>query len=138
MPVFFRILPERGLLYVRFEGDLTVDEATQAYAEYTRHPDMRPGQKQLLDMERVTGSTPDFTALMELHARQLDVLLSAKHEILYVYYAPAGPAQALARLAIRSWDEVPGVVALLQQTEADTLHVLGQPETAIHTMLQAA
>lgn len=136
MPVSFHILPDRALAYVRFEGLITVPEAGAAFAEYAAHPDMRPDQRHLLDLSRVTGWTKDFAALLELHAAQLDVLLEATHEILYVYYAPDDPARSLAQMAVRSWDEVPGVIATLQENEAGALNILGQPETTIDALLQ--
>lgn len=136
MPVSYRILPARGLVFVRFEGRITVDEAGAAFAAFTRDPDRGPVHKHLLDFSGVTGWTADFPGLMRLHAGQLDVLRDAHQEILYVYHAPEGPARPLARVLLPSWEEVPGVVALLQDTEAGALDLLGQPETSFAVLLQ--
>lgn len=138
MPVSFRILPARGLVYVRCEGEFTVSGAAEAFAAYARHPEMKPDQKHLLDLSRLTGWPRDYAGLMRLHAGQIDVFAHARHEILYVYYAPEGPGRSFARLAMRSWDDTPGVVTALQETEADALHVLGQPERTIGALLEEA
>ena len=68
MPVAFRILPRSGLVYVRFEGRLLIDEIMDAFQEYTRHPDARPAQKQLVDLSRVTSVSWDYVKLMKLQA----------------------------------------------------------------------
>lgn len=138
MPVSFRILPARSLVYVRFAGRITVAEAAAAFGAYAEDPARAPDHKHLLDFARVTGWAKDFPALMQLHASQLDVLLGAREEILYVYYAPPGPARPLVRLALQTWEEVPGVVALVQETEAGALELLGQPERSFAALLQNA
>lgn len=138
MPVSFKILPDRALAYVRFEGVITVPEASAAFADYAADPEMRPDQRHLLDMSRVTGWTTDFPALFELHASQLDVLMTAQHEILWVYFAPAEPARSLVQLAVRSWGEVPGLIVTLEENEAGALEILGLRENTIEALLQAS
>ena len=44
----------------------------------------------------------------------------------------------MARMILRSWEDVPGVIPLLSETEADALQVLGQPEQTIDALLQEA
>ena len=50
MPASFRILPKHGLVYVRLYGHIWPAESLEAFRNYLRHPDFRPGQKQLIDM----------------------------------------------------------------------------------------
>jgi len=136
MPIEFRILPDRGLVYVRYEGHISFDETGRAFGAYMQHPDMRLGQKQLVDLARVTDWDRDFTQLLKLQAGKADAFLGAGHEVHFVYYAPSEHTQQMARMVLRSWDDVPGVIPLLAETEADALQVLGQPEQTIDAMLQ--
>jgi len=138
MPIDFKILPERGLVYIRYAGVITFPETAQAFGRYMQHPDMRPGQKQLVDLARVSDWERDFSGLLKLQASKADAFLGSGHETHFVYYAPTELTQAMARMILRSWEDVPGVIPLLQETEADALHVLGQPETTIDALLQNA
>ena len=136
MPISFRILPGRGLVYVRYAGHISFSETAQAFGEYMRHPDMRLGQQQLIDLSLVTDWVRDFGALLKLQAQKADAFLGAGHEVLFVYLAPSDRTQPMARMVLRSWEDVPGVIPLIAETEADALEVLGQPERTIDAMLQ--
>lgn len=138
MPVDYRILNRRGLVYVRYSGHVRFSETAQAFASYTRDPDMRPGQKQLIDLSRVTEWDRDFASLLKIQAAKADLFVAAGHETHFVYFAPTEHTQVMARMVLRSWDDVPGVIPLLQTTEADALHVLGQPEHSFEALLQTA
>ena len=134
----FRILPARGLVYVRYEGVIHFADTARAFETYMNHPDMRPGQKQLVDLARVTDWDRDYAWLLKLQASKADAFMGARHEILFVYYAPTEHTQMMARMVLRSWDDVPGVIPLLHETEAGALDVLGQPEKTFDALLQSA
>ena len=51
---------------------------------------------------------------------------------------PDAATQAIARMVLRSWDGVAGVVPLIIDTEAEALAVLGQPERCFSDLLQSA
>lgn len=136
MPISFRILPRRGLVYVRYEGHVDFSDTAHAFGAYMQHPDMRPGQKQLVDLARVTGWDRDFAALLKLQAQKADAFTGAGHEVHLVYYAPSERSLPMARMVMRSWEDVPGVIPLIAETEADALEVLGQPERTFDAMLQ--
>lgn len=138
MPIDVRILAKRGLVYVRYVGYIRFPDTVKAFGAYMQHPDMQPGQKQLVDLSRVTDWDKDFTQLLKIQAQKADAFVGAGHETHFVYYAPTEHTQQLARVVLRSWEDVPGVIPLLSQTEADALHVLGQPEETIDAMLQKA
>ena len=138
MAIDFKILPERGLVYIRYQGVITFSETAEAFGAYMQHPMMRPGQKQLVDLARVTDWERNFAGLLKLQAEKADAFIGSGHETHFVYYAPTERTRVLARIVLRSWEDVPGVIPLLQETEADALHVLGQPESTIDALLQNA
>ncbi|HCQ67531.1 MAG TPA: hypothetical protein DIU07_21395 [Rhodobacteraceae bacterium] len=138
MAIEFRILPARGLAYVRYAGVISFPETAEAFGAYMQHPDMRPGQKQLIDLARVTDWDRDFAGLMQLQADKAGAFLGTGHEVHFVYFAPTERTQQMARMILRSWEDVPGVIPLLSETEADALQVLGQPEQTIDALLQSA
>ena len=138
MSVDFRILPRRGLVYIRYEGLATVRDSLAAFDRYARHPDCRPGQKQLVDLSRITAYDRDFPKLFELQARKADVFMAEGAQTLVMYYAPTKITQEIAHLVERSWEPFPAVVALVQANEADALALLGQKEPSFEELLAAA
>ena len=55
MPVEFKILPERGLVVVRYSGHAAVEDTLIATKAYISHPEYSAGQKQLVDMSGITS-----------------------------------------------------------------------------------
>lgn len=138
MPVSFRILPTHGLVYVRIEGDVRAFESLARFKEYAKHRDFRPGQKQLIDLSRVTGFDDDFPKLIELQARKADAFLANGAQSLTVYYAPCRQTRAFAQLLQRNWNPFPGVVTVIQDNEADALSILGMRMTSFRQLLEEA
>ena len=135
MPVSFRILPERGLVYVRYTGRAAVADSTTAFAQYAAHPDFAPGQKQLVDLSGVTDMERDFPALMAHQAQKAAAFMPAGAQALMVYFAPTEIAQRMARTILRSWDGIDAVAAVLTEDEAQALSILGLPETGFDELL---
>ncbi len=138
MPVTFRILSERGLVFVRYTGFARLDESFEAFGQYARHPDFRPGQKQLVDLSGVTGVETDYVKLFALQARKADVFLGSGAQTLLVYFAPTPTAMDLAEAVIRSWEPSGAVIPLIQENEQEALQLLGQPERSFEELLQSA
>lgn len=139
VPVTYRILPSRGLVYVHYEGHASLAETAALLERYIKDPDWRPGQKQLVDLEKVTSHDRDFVALMALQARKVDAFLPAgRTQTLLVYYAPSEAGFEMARLAVAAWRGVSGVVASVQREAAGALDILGQPERDMAALLALA
>lgn len=136
MPVTFRILPDLGLVYVRYEGFALVAESLAAFADYARHPQCRPGQKQLIDLSGITGFEKNFVQLLKLQAKKAEVFTGHGAQTLIVYYAPDPEAFAMARLIERSWEPFPAVIALVQDNEPGALSILGLPGQTFADLLQ--
>lgn len=137
MPVSVHILKSHGIVYVRYVGVARIDETRKALADYARHPDCRPGQNQLVDLARVTAVDDDFPALMALQAGKVDLFLANGDRPLIVYYAPSKAAQTMARMALRSWEGVHGIVARMLTDEAEALAVLGLRARSIAELVSA-
>ncbi|GAA6202250.1 hypothetical protein [Aquicoccus sp. SU-CL01552] len=138
MSVSFRILPDRGLVFVRYAGVLRLEDTMNAFAEYARHPDCRPGQKQLVDLSAVTDVEQDFVQLMQVQAQKSEVFGDEGAETLMVYVAPHHLGKQLARNILRSWEPFDSVVALVQEDEAHALELLGQPERQLDELWSIA
>ncbi|CUH62576.1 hypothetical protein TG4357_00187 [Thalassovita gelatinovora] len=136
MSVSFRIIPPRGLVYVRYEGNINTADSAATFNDYAHHPDCRPGQKQLIDLACVTGFDGDFPKLMELQARKADVFLAEGVQTLAVYYAPSPLTRKIAQMIERSWEPFPGVVAVIQDTEAGALSILGMQMKSFEELLE--
>lgn len=138
MSVSYRILADRSLVYVRYAGYIPVAESVGSFAAYARDPEMRPGQNLLIDLAEVADWERNFPALLEHQARKADVVFGNGHDVLLVYHAPTERSQTMARLILRSWEHVAGIVPLVMDDEAAVLDLLGQPEASIDMLLQGA
>ncbi|MEZ5797299.1 MAG: hypothetical protein R3D63_07425 [Paracoccaceae bacterium] len=138
MPVSFRILRDRGLVYVRYWGFAGAEESKRAFAAYMQHPDCRPGQRHLVDMSDITESDMDFTNLMALQALKADLFVGRPEQTLLVYLAPNEAARRMARTVLRSWESFDHVSARVAETEAQALALLGEPERQIADLLADA
>lgn len=105
------------------------------FLDYTRNPDSHPGQKQLIDLSRVTNWERDFIKLMRMQAEKAEVFLGDRSDFMMILYAPTPRTQEVGRHFVASWEGVPGMVVSLQHDEAGALAILGQPETRIADLL---
>jgi len=135
MPVRVDILASGGVVYVRFDGVVRMDEIGRSMRAYGSHPDFRPGQKQLVDLSRVTGIALDHTGIMSLMAEGMGTLVQPGQEMLLVFWAPTREGQAAARMVTRSWDGNAGVVTRVVTDEAEALAILGLQTTSIAALL---
>ncbi|WP_372886806.1 hypothetical protein [Shimia sp.] len=138
MPVSFRILKQKGLVYVRYEGVARLEETMQAFADYARHPDCAPGQRQFVDLTALEGIEMDFPKLMETQAQKAGTFVNGAAETLIVYLAPTPLSQSLAQTIVRSWEPFPAVVPVVLGEEREALSVLGLRENSIEKLLAAA
>jgi hypothetical protein len=136
MPVRFHILPERGLVVVRYSGFATINDTMAATKAYLAHPDYSAGQKQLVDMTQITGYEKDYVRFMNMQAAKAGRLATAGVQSLVVYIANTPESLDVSAMFIRSWIDVDAVVPMLQHTEADALTILGQPEDTIDVLLE--
>lgn len=125
MALSFRILPRRGLVYVRFSGHIRTADSAAALEAFAADPDFRYGLRQLIDLTEVTGFDADYVALLKVHAKKAEVFRPTEAETLTVYIAPGDIALRLSRHILKSWDGIPGMVHRVVRDEAQALHILG-------------
>ena len=135
MTVNFCIIPERGLVVVRYSDFAAIDDTMAASKAYLAYPDYAAGQKQLVDFTNITGYEKDYVRFMNLQAAKAEQLGGAGEQWLVVYVAPTPLAQDVSAMFIRSWADVFEVVVLVQHSEAEALALLGQPEKTIDALL---
>ena len=134
MPGTFRIFPDHGLVYVRYDGHILHDDTVALMSRYNQDPLARPGYKQLVDLSRVTSFEQDFPRLMRIQAEKLDIILRGVPQTLMVYLAPTKMSQDMARFVVRSWNGLSGLVISVQTTEEQALSILGLPEPSIEAL----
>ncbi len=138
MSLSYRILPNRGLVYVRYGSRVDFAESGALFAAYSRDPDFRPGQKQLVDFSNVTEIDTDYARLLAVQAAKIEAFVYPAGETLMVYFAPTPETDRVARWALRSWDGVAGVVVRIFNDEAAALSFLGQPEQRFSDLFESA
>lgn len=112
-----------------------MDETMATFADYAKHPDCRPGLKQLVDLRPVIEIQYDFPKMMQMQATKADVFMGGPAETLIVYLADKPDTKALAQLVLRSWEPFPAVVPMVIEEEAEALAVLGLRENSIAEVL---
>lgn len=135
MAVSFRIFPTRGLVYVRYEGFVDLESTFLALSEYAQHPNYAPGQKQLVDLSRITDYERDFARIMSVQARKVDIFAGNALETMFMYYVDSAISRDMARTILRSWEGIDSVVARVQDHEGSALQLLGLPETNFDDLL---
>lgn len=128
MPLTYRILPDFGLVHVRYSGEVDFAETGALFANYLQDPAYRPGQKQLIDFSAITGFSADYTAMMAMQARKTDAFVLPDRETLIVYFAPTPDTFRIARFALQGWEGVPGVIVRILTEPAAVCAFLGLPE----------
>ena len=136
MTVNFCILPERGLVVVRYSGYAAIEDTLDATKAYVTHSDYAAGQKQLVDMTQITGYEKDYVKFMNMQAAKAERFVSSYAQSLVVYIAPTPISQGISAMFIRSWANVDAVVPLVQHSESEALALLGQPEKSIDELLE--
>lgn len=136
MSVDFTILNQHGLVYVRYQGVARVSDTQAAFEQYMKHPDLKPGLKQFVDLSLVTDAEPNYFDLMKLQMMKAEVFLQGEGQTLLVYYAPSDVALEIARFAARTWDEVSRVVAIVHQEEKEALKLLGLKAETLSELLE--
>ena len=135
MPVNFYILPDRGLVVVRYSGFAAIEDTMAASKSYIAHSDYAAGQKQLVDMTQITGYEKDYVQFMNMQAEKAERFVRSGLQSLVVYVAPTPVSQDVSARFIRSWADVDAVVPLVQHSEREALALLGQPEKTIDILL---
>ncbi|MCB4379250.1 hypothetical protein [uncultured Tateyamaria sp.] len=135
MPIRFRIIPDRGLVVVRYSGFVTIDDTLGATQTYLAHPHYALGQKQLVDFSSITDYERDYVRFMQMQATKVDRFANSGVQSLVVYIAPTQISQELSALFIKSWDNVDAVVPMVQHSESEALTLLGQPEKSLDMLL---
>ena len=138
MAVTFRILPDRGLVYVRYVDFALIDESIQAFSAYMNHPDCRPGQKHLIDLAAVVGFERDYPRLMALQAFMARLYVGTDIQTMAAFFAPSREAQEMTTPVLRSWEGHDQVVVRVLDNEAEALAFLGLTETRIADLLANA
>jgi hypothetical protein len=136
--VDYRILPNHGLVYVRYIGHAMMQDTVQTLGQYQQDPEYAPGQKQLVDLSAMTGYEKAYMDLMKLQAQKLDVFQPDHGQTLMAYYAPTDVAWSVAYLILKSWQNARSIVPRVFRDETACLSFLGLGMTSFEELLQTA
>jgi len=138
MPVTFSIRKSLGVFCAQFYGFVLIEDCLSSLQALAAHPDFRPNLNQLIDLSEVTDYERNFVRILEFFARMPESGFAPGQEFLVVYYAPAQAGQELARIAIRSWEGVPGPVLRMVGDPDQALAILGLSHVALQDLHAAA
>jgi hypothetical protein len=125
MAVSYEIVPDLGIVYVRYWGVATVQETLETFGRFTQDPDFHPDLKHLIDLSCIVEYERSFPELMKLQAYKADTVMQGRGPSYMVYFAPNRLSQAMARTILKSWDGLSGVIGRVAQGETEALEMLG-------------
>lgn len=125
MPLTYTIMPDLGMVYVRYWGVTSVQETVDMFAQFSADPASSPDLKHLVDLAGVVEYERSFPELMKLQAQKADTIMQSSSPVILVYYAPTRLSLTMARMILRSWDGLGSVVGRVAQTEEQALDMLG-------------
>ncbi|WP_010141801.1 hypothetical protein [Oceanicola sp. S124] len=136
MSCSYKILPQFGLVHIRFAGEVCAADSLEALQRFAEDPKGSPDLNQLLDMRDVTGLNLDVMEMLKVHARKAEIFIPAEQDRLFVHLAPSEIALKIAGFTVRSWEHVPGITHRVVRTEEQALQVLGLRESSIDALVQ--
>lgn len=137
MPISYRILKGRGIVYVEYSGHAVMAEGMACFARYAADPEARPTDRHLVNLAGVTSLDNDWATLMEFMAQKSDQFAHSPAEVLLAYYAPTPIGLKLAKLAVRAWEVVPMIAARVMADESEALEFLGLRDASIAALLRS-
>lgn len=138
MPIDFTIFPEKGIVLVQYTGVMRLQESRASAEAYMKHPDYKPGLRQLIDLGAVTDWERDYGEFLKLQAEHLAMYSTPGLSHHVVCHAPNEKTQSVAQMVLRSWEAIPNTVHSLCTTEEEALMILGLPETSFNQLFQTA
>ncbi len=136
MSVTFQIIPDSGLVYVKYGRVANVPDTRAALEEYRNSADFRAGQKHFVDMSLVQRIDYDVPEFFRLQLNKVETYFLNEAQTLIVYYAPHELAFEFARICQRSWEMFPQVACMIQQDEGEALALLGLRESSLNQLLE--
>ncbi len=138
MAIHFEIFPDHGFVYVRYWGFLDIESSLRAFSEYASDHQAHPGLKQLVDLADITGFEKDYLRIFEMQMKKAELFTAGENQTIVVYYAPTSEGRKVAALASRSWEDVPGIITTIVQTEAQAFDILGLPNLTLDDLKGAS
>lgn len=130
MPQSVAIFPELSLAHLRYFGFLTMAEGVASWEAQVSHQDFEPTHRQLVDLRGIEDYERDYATFLELQAEHLALSRDLPVPRMVVIIAPSTVTKEIARLIMRSWDDVPHVVCTSCETLEQAAGILGLPDTA--------
>ena len=134
MAVTFRILPQYGIISVRYVGIAGVQETSRALAALHIHPDFRVHYRHVVDLSQMTGYERDYPAIMALQAKAAEHFLPPDSGPFIVHHAPTPVSQAMARVVMRTWEAVPNSVVVMFAEAQEVMEFLGLPGLPLQSL----
>ena len=137
MGVEYRILQDIGLVYVSHVGVVRASESREAFRQYLRDPQFRPGQRHLVDVSELTHVEFDPVGQMSLQMTKLEAFVGSDCQTLMAYYSPSLTGYEAACRALKPWRDVDQVATLQHFDQSEILTFLGLRERTIADLLAA-
>ncbi len=132
MSIDYRILPDMGLVFVRYAGLVELGETMTMFKRFMADPLCGQVHRHLIDLKDVRAIAFDFPGLLRLQAKKAEHLSTQDTETLMAYYATTPDTLKMARMAQRSWDGLSqGLIARSFDDEAAVKTFLGVPRLDI-------
>ncbi|MCC5976382.1 MAG: hypothetical protein JJT81_20370 [Rubellimicrobium sp.] len=125
MAVTWRLLPEFGLVHVRYTGTAGYDESLVAIKAIADHPDFRPHFRHLADFRAIEAIETDYPSFLAFQARVAEYVLQPDGTPFVVYLADSPLSLRAVNMVLKSWEGAGPITAVVMENERDALDLLG-------------
>jgi hypothetical protein len=128
MPLGFRILPELGVIAVRYVGLARLDETIVQLQACATHPDFHPAFRHVVDLRALTDFERDVLGFFKMQAAAIDTFpenTQGEHPFHMVMLAPSGPAWEMADQVRRTWEGLGLTIVRIVDTPEAVVDLLG-------------
>ncbi|MFN4058845.1 MAG: hypothetical protein ACK4HW_11805 [Roseinatronobacter sp.] len=128
MGIAFRILPDLGLIAVRYEGVAQLQETMVVLSACAAHPDFHPAFRHVVDLRAVTDFERDMLGFFKMQAQAIEKFpqnILGEFPFHMVMLAPPGAPWEMADLVRRTWEGLGLTIVRVVDTPDAVVDLLG-------------
>jgi hypothetical protein len=135
MGITYSFFPDRFLIYIRLEGYVDQKDIFRYFAKFERDKSLKSGCNELIDFAALTDLDLTYEQMRTIRLREEGYYKNTSTPVLCVIHAPQDTAFGMARMYQQMVATNDDHIVQIARTEAETLEMLGQPETRFSDLL---
>lgn len=135
MGITYTYFPDRFLIYIRLEGYVDQKDIFRFFATFERDTTLTSGCNELIDFTALTDLDLTYEQMRTVRLREEGYYKNTSSPVHCVIHAPQDTTFGMARMYQQMVANNDDHTVQIARTEAETLEMLGQPETRFSELL---